>query len=316
VLRNFRKDGSPFWNDLYISPMRDDKGDITHFIGVQNDISERKSAEHQLAFNVSHDVLTGLPNRTLLEDRLTQACQLSERYARVVALLFIDLDGFKVINDSLGHRLGDQLLIEVGFRLQAIVRTGDTVARISGDEFIVLLPDLAHTDDAILMVENIIQEIAAPYKLDGEIVHLTASVGISTTAVNLERPMELLQQADLAMYQAKQDGRNAYHWFSRKLNEDARFRVELRTQLQDAIEEGQLSVYYQPLIDARSGKPATSKLWCAGTTRSGGWLPRRTSFHWPKKPGRSLRSASGCCGRPAGTLCTCMPRAFAAAVFQ
>lgn len=254
VLRNFRKDGSPFWNDLYISPMRDEKGDVTHFIGVQNDISERKSAEHQLAFNVSHDVLTGLPNRTLLEDRLTQACQLSERYARVVALLFIDLDGFKVINDSLGHRLGDQLLIEVGLRLQAIVRTGDTVARISGDEFIVLLPDLAHTDDAIQVVENIIQQIAVPYNLDGEIVHLTASVGISTTAVNLEKPMELLQQADLAMYRAKKDGRNCYHWFSRELNEDARFRVELRTQLQDAIEGGQLSVYYQPLIDARSGK--------------------------------------------------------------
>ncbi len=254
VLRNFRKDGTPFWNDLYISPMRDDKGDVTHFIGVQNDISERKSAEHELAFNISHDVLTGLPNRALLEDRLTQACQLSERYGRVVALLFIDLDGFKVINDSLGHRLGDQLLIEVGSRLQALIRTGDTVARIGGDEFIVLLPDLAQTDDAILVVDNIIRELAAPYHLDDEIIHLTASVGISTTAVNLKKPMELLQQADLAMYRAKQEGRNTYQWFSRELNEEARFRVEIRTQLQDAIEGEQLSVYYQPLIDARSGK--------------------------------------------------------------
>ncbi|MCL7942539.1 EAL domain-containing protein [Marinobacter sp. ATCH36] len=254
VLRNFRKDGTPFWNDLYISPMRDERGEITHFIGVQNDISERKSAEHELAFNISHDVLTGLPNRTLLEDRLTQACQLSERYGRVVALLFIDLDGFKLINDSLGHRLGDQLLIEVGNRLQSIVRAGDTIARLSGDEFIVLLPDLAHTDDAILVVENIIREIAAPYRLDGETIHLTASVGISTTDVNIAKPMELLQQADLAMYRAKQSGRNTYQWFSHELNEEARFRVELRNQLQDAIDQQQLSVFFQPLIDARTGQ--------------------------------------------------------------
>ncbi len=117
VLRNFRKNGAPFWSDLYISPLHDELGKITHFIGVQNDISERMSAEHKLAFNVSHDVLTSLPNRTLLEDRLRQACQLCERYDRTVALLFIDLDGFKIINDSLGHRSGDQILMEVGRRL-------------------------------------------------------------------------------------------------------------------------------------------------------------------------------------------------------
>ena len=253
VLRNYRKDGTPFWNDLYISPMRDEKGEITHFIGVQNDISDRKSAEHELAFNISHDVLTGLPNRTLLEDRLTQACRLSERYGRVVALLFIDLDGFKLINDSLGHRLGDQLLIEVGSRLTSLVRAGDTVARLSGDEFIVLLPDLAHTADAIRVVENILRAIAAPYRLDDETIHLTASAGISTTDINIENPMELLQQADLAMYRAKQEGRSTYQWFSRELNEEARFRVELRNQLQDAIDQEQLSVFYQPLVDARSG---------------------------------------------------------------
>lgn len=254
VLRNFRKDGTPFWNDLYISPMRDERGEITHFIGAQNDISERRSAERELAFNISHDVLTGLPNRTLLEDRLTQACQLSRRYGRTIALLFIDLDGFKLINDSLGHRLGDQLLIEVGTRLQSIVRSGDTVARLSGDEFIVLLPDLAHTDDVILVVENIIREIAAPYQLDNDSIHLTASVGISTTDGDIEKPMELLQQADLAMYRAKQHGRNTYQWYSQELNEEARYRVALRNELQTAIDQEQLSVYYQPLVDARSGQ--------------------------------------------------------------
>jgi diguanylate cyclase (GGDEF)-like protein/PAS domain S-box-containing protein len=254
VLRNYRKDGTPFWNDLYVSPMRDDEGAITHFIGVQNDISDRKSAEHELAFNISHDVLTGLPNRTLLEDRLTQACQLSRRYGRNIALLFVDLDGFKLINDSLGHRLGDQLLIEVGQRLSALVRSGDTVARISGDEFIVLLPDLAQAEDAILIVENVLRQVAFPYRLDDETIHLTASVGISTTDGSIEKPMALLQQADLAMYRAKQHGRNTYQWYSRELNEEARYRVALRNELQEAIDQEQLSVYYQPLIDARSGK--------------------------------------------------------------
>ncbi|MBL3558455.1 MULTISPECIES: EAL domain-containing protein [Marinobacter] len=253
VLRNYRKDGTPFWNDLYISPMRDEQGEITHYIGVQNDISERKSAEYQLAFNISHDVLTGLPNRTLLEDRLGQACQLSRRYGRTIALLFIDLDGFKLINDSLGHRLGDQLLIEVGRRLKALVRSGDTVARISGDEFIILLPDLAQAEDAVIVVETAIHEIACPYHLDGETIHLTASVGISTTDGSIEKPMALLQQADLAMYRAKQQGRNTYQWYSQEFNEEASYRVALRNELQDAIDQEQLSVYYQPLIDARTG---------------------------------------------------------------
>ncbi|MDL0431973.1 EAL domain-containing protein [Marinobacter sp. TBZ242] len=254
VLRNYRKDGTPFWNDLYISPIFDEGGEITHYIGVQNDISDRKSAEHELAFNVSHDVLTGLPNRNLLEDRLSQACQLSQRYSRTVALLFIDLDGFKLINDSLGHRLGDQLLIEVGRRLKALVRSGDTVARISGDEFIVLLPDLAQAEDAILVVENVIHEIARPYHLDHKTIHLTASVGISTTDGSIEKPMALLQQSDLAMYRAKQQGRSTYQWYSQEFNEEASYRVALRNDLQDAIDQEQLSVYYQPLVDARTGK--------------------------------------------------------------
>lgn len=254
VLRNYRKDGTPFWNDLYISPIHDDDGKVTHYIGVQNDISERKSAERELAFNVSHDVLTGLPNRTLLEDRLIQACRLSLRYNRSVTLLFIDLDGFKLINDSLGHRVGDQILIEVGRRLKALVRSGDTVARISGDEFIILLPDLPKAEDAIIVVERAIQEIASPYHLDGETIHLTASVGISTTSGQIDKPMALLQQADLAMYRAKQQGRNTYQWYSQEFNVEASYRVALRNQLQEAIDQRQLSVYYQPLIDARTGQ--------------------------------------------------------------
>lgn len=254
VLRNYRKDGTPFWNDLYLAPIRDDQGDITHFIGVQNDISERKSAESQLAFNISHDVLTGLPNRTLLEDRLTQACQFASRYERTLGVLFVDLDGFKLVNDSMGHRLGDQLLVDVGRRLESIVRSGDTVARISGDEFIVVLPDLAHGNDAVMIVEKIIAELSAPYHINNHVVRLTASIGITITDGQPGDPMALLQQADLAMYQAKKLGKNTYQWFSKDLNDEANFRVKLRNDLQEALELQQLTAYFQPVVDARSGK--------------------------------------------------------------
>lgn len=253
VLRNYRKDGTPFWNDLYISPMRNDRGQVTHFVGVQNDISERKSVESQLAYNTSHDVLTGLPNRALLEDRLTQACRLAHRYGRKVGVVFIDLDGFKLINDSLGLRVGDQVLVEVALRLKNIVRSGDTVARMSGDEFVLVLPDLRHTNDIIAIVEKIMARLAMPYQRNEENLHLTASVGIATTDGTIQNPLALIQQADLAMFSAKQLGRNTYQWFSEELNVSANYRVKLRNELQDAIENDKLSIYYQPVVDSRTG---------------------------------------------------------------
>jgi diguanylate cyclase (GGDEF)-like protein/PAS domain S-box-containing protein len=254
VLRNYRKDGTPFWNDLYLSPIRSDAGHITHFVGIQNDISERKSVESELAYNTSHDVLTRLPNRALLEDRLIQACQLAHRYRKQVGVLFIDLDGFKLINDSLGHRVGDKVLIEVARRLKGMVRSGDTVARMSGDEFVLLLPDLAYSSDIIMIVEKVMAELAVPYRLDEHSVRLTASIGISVTDGSIDKPMELIQQADLAMYSAKQLGRNTYQWFSEELNTSANYRVQLRNELQDTIENDGLTVYYQPLIDSRTGQ--------------------------------------------------------------
>lgn len=255
VLRNFRKDGTPFWNDLYLAPVRDDQGNITHYTGIMSDISEKKSTEHELAYNISHDVLTGLPNRTLLEDRLHQACRLASRYNRVTALLFVDLDGFKLVNDSLGHRVGDQLLREVAIRLQSQLRSGDTVARISGDEFVVVLPDLARAADANLVAEAILSDIARPYRVGDleDTLHLTASVGIASTDMSLDNPMELLQQADLAMFQAKQLGRNTYQWYSRELNAQAELQMTLRNDLQNAITNGDLALYYQPIINARTG---------------------------------------------------------------
>lgn len=254
VLRNYRKDGSPFWNDLYISPVLDEQGQVSHFIGVQNDISEQKRYQAELSFNASHDVLTGLPNRALLEDRLRQGCQISQRYQRSLAVMFIDLDGFKPINDSIGHHSGDQILIEVARRLCAQVRPGDTVARMGGDEFLVLLPDLAREEDVLQVAERLLSDIARPYRVAGLDLHVTASIGITLSDGLLAQPTQLIQQADLAMYKAKQEGRNNYQWYTNDLNQRVGERMTLRNELQKALDSQAFDLYYQPQIDGRTGR--------------------------------------------------------------
>ncbi|AOE86379.1 EAL domain-containing protein [Pseudomonas sp. TCU-HL1] len=254
VLRNFRKDGTPFWNDLYIAPVPNEHGEITHFIGVQNDISEQKRVESELAYNASHDVLTGLPNRSLLEDRLRQGCQISQRYQRKLAVMFIDLDGFKPINDSMGHGIGDQILVEVARRLSQQVRPGDTVARLGGDEFILILPDLAREEDVLQVAERVIDCIARPYPIAGSELHITASLGIAMSEKGMQQPMQLIQQADLAMYKAKQQGRNCYQWYTTDLEQKVSERVTLRNELQKALEASAFMLYYQPQIDGRNGR--------------------------------------------------------------
>ncbi|WP_439888738.1 EAL domain-containing protein [Pseudomonas sp. MBLB4123] len=254
LLRNFRKDGTPFWNALYIAPVPDEQGCISHYIGIMNDISEQKRFESQLAYNASHDVLTGLPNRSLLEDRLNQGCQISRRYRRSLAVLFIDLDGFKPINNSMGHSVGDQLLVEVARRMNQQVRPGDTVARLGGDEFVIILPDLAREEDVLLVADRIIASIAQPYRVAGIEMHITASIGIVLTDGSVDQPTVLIQQADLAMYKAKQQGRNNYQWYTQDLDERVSEKVTLRNELQKAIEAEAFQLYYQPQIDGRSGQ--------------------------------------------------------------
>jgi len=253
VLRNFRKDNSAFWNKLFLAPVPDDYGAITHYIGIQADITAQKNYEQELAYNASHDLLTGLPNRALLKDRLTQSYQISKRNQQKVAILFIDLDGFKLINDSLGHLSGDDVLKQSSARISACIRPGDTLARIGGDEFVLMLTDLSSGDEVLPVTERILAAVAQPLDIAGQEVHITASIGISLSDNEQSEPMQMVQQADLAMYRAKQLGRNNCQWYSVDLDVALSKQLNLRAKLKKAISNEEFELYYQPQIDAVSG---------------------------------------------------------------
>ncbi|WP_204742121.1 EAL domain-containing protein [Guyparkeria sp. SCN-R1] len=248
LLRNYRKDGTQFWNELHIAPVEDEHGEVTHFIGLQNDVSAHKSYEAQLAFNATHDALTGLGNRSLFEDRLQHTVELTRRRATRVAVLFIDLDEFKPINDSLGHAIGDKILIEVARRLEGQMRAEDTLARFGGDEFVTLLADIDGEDEALMVAERLLPEIGRPYRIDEHELYLSASIGIAISEPDIQNPGTLIQQADMAMYRAKQQGRNTCQIFNEEIDSQVRQRVGLRNDMQEALERGDFQVFYQPLV--------------------------------------------------------------------
>ncbi len=252
---NYRKDGTLFWNDLYIAPVRDQDDQVTHFVGVQQDISEHKAYEARLAHNASHDDLTRLPNRTFFEEMLLKQFSTLGKDKKRLAVLFVDLDDFKPINDNLGHAVGDQVLVEVARRLINAVRPEDTVARMGGDEFVILQTAINDESDVVDLVERLLPMLARPYRIESQELYLTASIGIAMSQPDTLQPKTLIQQADMAMYKAKQQGRNAYEWFTHAFTDTVSERMVLRNDLQEAIEREEFALHYQPLMN-REGKLA------------------------------------------------------------
>ncbi len=254
---NRRKNGEVFPEWQSVSAVQNDDGDITHYISFFSDISEFKSAEKEIEQLAFYDSLTELPNRRLLHERLEHELNIAARTRQSAVLFFLDLDQFKHINDSLGHSVGDLLLIETANRLQALIRSSDTAARLGGDEFIVLLGAEKKSQQALLrqanvVAEKIIEAISQPYSINEHELFISTSIGITLLTGTEESPEELLKRADTAMYQAKEAGRNTFRFYRQSMQEAADSRLCIERQLRTAIENDEFSVLYQPQLSDKN----------------------------------------------------------------
>lgn len=249
-----RKDGSVYPKWVSISAIRDEKGNVTNYVGSFSDITERKTAEERMERLARYDALTGLFNRFSLNERLEQALASAHRDGRYLALMFIDMDRFKIINDTLGHQVGDALLVEVARRLQSCVRDSDIVARLGGDEFVVVLTGTDSTiNGAAIVADKILDRLGQPYMLKGHKLHSTPSVGISLYPTDGMDGAGLMKAADTAMYHAKEKGRNNAQFFTEDMNREANERLDLERELRTAVEQFQFELHYQPQILSSGG---------------------------------------------------------------
>lgn len=245
---NRRKNGEVFPEWISISNVLDKQGRLTHHIALFIDITERKKEESRMERLASYDTLTGLPNRNLLADRVEQGIAQAQRHQGILAMMFIDLDHFKNINDSLGHDVGDGLLQQVAERLKLCLRRTDTIARLGGDEFIALLTEISGEAEASFVAEKMLAVLADGFRVGGHTVHIAASIGISLFPHDGNGKIELMRNADLAMYRAKDGGRNRFAFYEEVMNHKAVERQRLENELRGAIEQQQLMVYYQPKV--------------------------------------------------------------------
>jgi len=237
------------WVSAVYRPHSDANGKIVGVIGLIRDITERKSAEQQIEYQAYHDALTGLANRRLFQEHLSLALALAQRRHSFVAVLFLDLDHFKIVNDSLGHSVGDALLKQVAKRLRHAVREGDTVARVGGDEFTIVLQEIQRPDDAAAIAKKVIRSIADPIEVNGHKLYVTTSIGVTVYPRDGEDAETLLKNADAAMYRAKGEGRNTYQMATSELSRTTAERMMLESGLHQAMETGEFEVHYQPQID-------------------------------------------------------------------
>jgi diguanylate cyclase (GGDEF)-like protein/PAS domain S-box-containing protein len=248
-----RRDGIEASIEDSTAPIHDRRGQVTGAVMVFHDVSVARAMTLKMSYLAQHDSLTDLPNRVLLNDRLTEAIALCDRYRRQLAVLFLDLDRFKHINDSLGHVVGDRLLQSVGRRLFTCVRSSDTIGRLGGDEFVVLLWEVKHASDAAIIADNILQALRAPHLIDHHELQITASIGVVTYPDDGKDAETLLKKADVAMYHAKQSGRDSYQFFKPEMNVQALERQWLEGSLRHAIERQEVFLHYQPKINLATG---------------------------------------------------------------
>lgn len=250
---NQRKNGEPYQEWLTLTVVKDDLGKVSNYVGVFADITEIVHSQKQLHRLVNQDALTGLPNRRLLIELLDQAIKIAGRTGYKIAVLFIDLDRFKTVNDSLGHQLGDQLLLEVSRRIKQSIRTSDVVARLGGDEFMVIMDRLDEIEDAAVVAKKIIHAIQTEFIIQGKEIFIGASVGISVYPNDSREVDGLIKAADIAMYQVKNSGKNNFCFYSSELSENALERFNMETHLRRALERDQFEVFYQPQVCLISG---------------------------------------------------------------
>lgn len=254
ILRNYRKDGRMFWNEVAMAAVHDETEEVSHFISVFNDVTERKRYEAALEYQANHDALTGLPNRNLLQDRLTHAISRADREGTELAVLLIDLDQFKRVNDGLGHNVGDVLIQKVATRMDNCVRDSDTVARLGGDEFMILTTGLKNENGAAQLARKILRQFKRKIAINGHEIVASASIGIAIYPRDGSDSDELFRNADAAMYRAKELGRNGMQFYSSDMNTRMRDRLSLEQSLRSAIHNRELSLWYQPKLDLASGR--------------------------------------------------------------
>ena len=249
----YRKGGEMIWISENAREVRDADGKLLFYEGTVEDITERRNYQQQIEYQATHDSLTGLPNRTLLSDRLQQCISFADRYQSKVAVAFIDLDQFKLINDSMGHHVGDQLLIEMARRLAECVRESDTLVRLGGDEFVMLLNGLQKVGDIEHSMQRILAKVARPMVINGWDYSVSCSIGVSLYPDDGRDPAEILKNADAAMFKAKQSGRNNFQFYTRELNQVLMVRLDLEHRLRQAIENNEFVLHYQPKREFASG---------------------------------------------------------------